>query len=92
MPSKISSPDEGTIFLLRHGDIRSGGGKRYIGWQDHPLSDVGLAQARRWAGYFSDKASRTPSAMKTDAKHHLMTLNILGLFKTFWRNKDANRP
>ncbi|MGD9365833.1 MAG: histidine phosphatase family protein [Desulfobacteraceae bacterium] len=55
-PSKSASPDGGTIFLLRHGEIRSGGGKRYIGWQDHPLSDAGLAQARRWAGYFSGTA------------------------------------
>jgi alpha-ribazole phosphatase len=46
--------DHGTIYLLRHGAINSPGeGRRYIGWQDHALSDIGRRQARAWSGYFS---------------------------------------
>ena len=52
--SKTAHPPKGTIYLLRHGEIRSlKEGKRYIGWQDVALSDVGLSQARKWADYFS---------------------------------------
>jgi alpha-ribazole phosphatase len=44
----------GTIYLLRHGAIQSPGeGKRYIGWQDHALSDAGQRQAHAWAEYFN---------------------------------------
>jgi broad specificity phosphatase PhoE len=50
-------PAGGKVYLLRHGAIQNPeGGKRYIGWQDHALSDQGLRQARAWADYFSDKA------------------------------------
>ena len=49
-----SNDSHGTIYLLRHGSVRSAeGGKRYIGWQDVVLSDVGLRQAGMWADYFS---------------------------------------
>lgn len=75
-PSKTSSPPQGTIFLLRHGEIRSGGGKRYIGWQDHALSDVGLAQARRWAGYFSGAALK--AIYCSDLARCLETARIIG--------------
>lgn len=47
----------GTIYLLRHGAIDSlGGGKRYIGWQDLALSDVGRRQAYAWSGFFSSRS------------------------------------
>ena len=50
-----SGASRGTIYLLRHGAVRSaGGGKRYIGWQDQALSDAGLRQAGSWASYFAD--------------------------------------
>jgi alpha-ribazole phosphatase len=43
-----------TIYLLRHGAINSPGeGRRYIGWQDHTLSDIGRRQAHAWSDYFS---------------------------------------
>lgn len=49
-----TAPHTGTIYLLRHGAIQNPrGGKRYIGWQDHALSDKGLKQADAWADYFS---------------------------------------
>jgi broad specificity phosphatase PhoE len=49
-----ASPNTGRVFLLRHGAIQSPGeGRRYIGWQDHALSDIGRQQARKWADYFS---------------------------------------
>lgn len=45
----------GTIYLLRHGAVDSpGNGKRYIGWQDVALSDLGYQQAHAWANRFSD--------------------------------------
>jgi alpha-ribazole phosphatase len=52
--SGSSAPSRsGTIYLLRHGAIQSPGeGRRYIGWQDHSLSDTGLHQAHAWADYF----------------------------------------
>ncbi len=54
MPSnKTEVSPGGTIYLLRHGSIRSpAGGQRYIGWQDLPLNRIGLAQAAAWAVYF----------------------------------------
>ena len=52
-----TSRSRGTIYLLRHGAVRSyGNGKRYIGWQDLPLSDAGLEQAGIWAAYFTGLA------------------------------------
>ena len=49
-----TSRSRGTIYLLRHGAVRSpGSGKRYIGWQDLALSDAGLEQAGMWASYFA---------------------------------------
>lgn len=43
----------GTIYLLRHGAVQSQkDGKRYIGWQDLPLSRIGVAQATTWADHF----------------------------------------
>ena len=45
------------IYLLRHGAIQSPGeGKRYIGWQDHPLNEAGQRQAHAWANYFNGRA------------------------------------
>ena len=35
------------IYLLRHGEIDTGGKKRFIGHTDLPLSDSGRAQAAR---------------------------------------------
>jgi broad specificity phosphatase PhoE len=52
---ELSHPD--TIYLLRHGAIQSPGeGRRYIGWQDQALSDVGRRQACTWADYFNSMA------------------------------------
>lgn len=56
--ARASSPKEsshyGTIYLLRHGAIQSQGeGRRYIGWQDQVLTDVGRRQAQAWSDYFS---------------------------------------
>lgn len=49
-----SGGSHGTIYLLRHGAVRSvEGGKRYTGWQDVALSDIGLQQAGIWADFFS---------------------------------------
>lgn len=36
------------IYLLRHGEIETGGEKRYIGWSDPGLSDKGKRQAKHW--------------------------------------------
>ena len=37
-----------TIYLLRHGDSRQDGVRRYIGLTDHPLNQRGRAQAEYW--------------------------------------------
>lgn len=76
-PSKTASLPQGPIFFLRHGEIRSEGGKRYIGWQDHVLSDVGLAQARRWAGCFSGAALK--DIYCSDLARCLETARIIGV-------------
>jgi probable phosphoglycerate mutase len=56
-PSAKESSRPGTIYLLRHGAIQSQGkGRRYIGWQDHVLSDMGRRQAYAWADYFNGMA------------------------------------
>ena len=53
-PDDPQSSQHGTIYLLRHGAIDiPGEGKRYIGWQDLVLSDVGQRQAHAWSDYFS---------------------------------------
>jgi len=36
------------VFLLRHGDSRQDGVRRYVGRTDHPLNATGRAQAERW--------------------------------------------
>ena len=36
------------IYLLRHGQIDTGGEKRYIGWSSFPLDDHGVRQANQW--------------------------------------------
>ena len=66
-----------TIFLLRHGEIQSlKEGKRYIGWQDVALSDVGLAQARKWADYLSGAALK--NIYCSDLIRCLKTAQIIG--------------
>lgn len=48
---------QGTLYLLRHGAVEAQpGGKRYIGWQDPALDDLGLRQAQSWADYFASLA------------------------------------
>jgi probable phosphoglycerate mutase len=48
---------QGTIYLLRHCAVDSpGNGRRYIGWQNLPLSDLGRQQAHAWADRFADTA------------------------------------
>ena len=50
----LKTPSRSMIWLLRHGVIQAAeAGKRYIGRQDLPLSDIGLGQARAWADYFA---------------------------------------
>jgi probable phosphoglycerate mutase len=41
------------ILLLRHGDCRTDGEKRYIGQIDLPLNDLGIRQARAWRDVFA---------------------------------------
>ena len=42
------------IYILRHGEtVSDGPGRRYIGWRDIALSDVGVLQAEAWAERFS---------------------------------------
>lgn len=66
-----------TIYLLRHGAVHSpGGGKRYAGWQDHALSDVGLAQAGMWADYFGGAALK--AIYCSDLARCLETAGIIG--------------
>lgn len=43
-----------TIFLMRHGETRSDGAKRYIGQTDLPLSDQGRRQAGEWHQRFKE--------------------------------------
>ena len=75
-PSRTSRSFQGPLFLLRHGVIRSDGCRRYIGWQDLALSDVGLAQARRWADYFSGAALK--NIYCSDLVRCLETARIIG--------------
>jgi probable phosphoglycerate mutase len=42
------------IYLLRHGEIDSGGEKRFIGWTDLPLNENGIRQAEEWRERFAD--------------------------------------
>ena len=66
----------GTIYLLRHGAIKSPGeGRRYIGWQDHALSDIGRRQARGWSGYFSGRS--LDGIYCSDLKRCLETARII---------------
>lgn len=72
-----SSRSHGTIFLLRHGAIRSPeDGKRYIGWQDVALSNAGFRQAEIWAGYFSGLA--LDDIYCSDLTRCLETARIIG--------------
>lgn len=67
----------GTIYLLRHGAVRSPeDGKRYLGWQDVALSDAGLRQAETWAGYFSGLA--LDDIYCSDLTRCLETARIIG--------------
>ena len=51
------APSDCTLYLLRHGAVETKpGGKRYIGWQNPALDDLGLRQARSWADYFASSA------------------------------------
>lgn len=42
------------VYLLRHGDCRTDGVRRYVGQIDYPLSDMGREQVRRWQGFFAE--------------------------------------
>jgi broad specificity phosphatase PhoE len=67
----------GRIYLLRHGAVLSAGnGKRYIGVQDLALSDIGLCQARAWAGYFAGVALE--EIYCSDLTRCLETARIIG--------------
>lgn len=66
-----------TIHLLRHGAIQNPGeGRRYIGWQDLPLNDLGRRQARGWADYFSRTA--LDGIFCSDLVRCLETARIIG--------------
>jgi probable phosphoglycerate mutase len=52
-PKALPYPGE-TIFLMRHGETRSDGVKRYIGQTDLPLSALGKCQARKWHDLFNE--------------------------------------
>lgn len=47
-PPKHFLPDTGVIFLLRHGHVDTGGGKRFIGQTELPLSHRGKKQVEFW--------------------------------------------
>jgi broad specificity phosphatase PhoE len=71
------NPSHGTIYLLRHGAVRSPeGGKRYVGWQDYALSDAGLGQAGRWAAYFA--GTTLEDIYCSDLGRCLETAHIIG--------------
>lgn len=71
----------GRIYLLRHGAVESAGnGKRYVGWQDLALSDVGLGQACAWADYFSGAALK--QIYCSDLARCLETARIIGTWCT----------
>jgi alpha-ribazole phosphatase len=75
--SKIVNPSQGIIYLLRHGEIQTlKEGKRFIGWQDVALSDVGLTQARKWADFFSVAALKNICC--SDLSRCLETARIIG--------------
>ncbi|HPZ43715.1 MAG TPA: alpha-ribazole phosphatase [Bacillota bacterium] len=63
------------IYLLRHGEIDTGGKKRFIGHTDLPLSDSGRAQAAR----LRDELSCVPfsSVFCSDLTRSVMTANII---------------
>lgn len=42
-----------TLFLVRHGATAANAEGRYVGWEEHPLSAEGLAQAEAAARYLS---------------------------------------
>ncbi len=48
MSENLSRSRPTTVFLMRHGDIRQDGIKRYIGQADLALNEVGRAQAISW--------------------------------------------
>jgi alpha-ribazole phosphatase len=55
MKSQLPRPEPGTLYLLRHGEtMASDGPRRYIGWQDVPLSEAGILQAANWAEVFAN--------------------------------------
>jgi len=50
MTNYLGKPKPGSapIYLLRHGDSRPDGVKRYVGRTDHPLNATGRTQTERW--------------------------------------------
>jgi broad specificity phosphatase PhoE len=53
MTSLNGESGECDIFLLRHGDSRRDGVRRYIGQSDDPLNEIGTAQAEWWGKMLS---------------------------------------
>ncbi|MDX9788787.1 MAG: histidine phosphatase family protein [Desulfobacterales bacterium] len=76
--SATNGSPRNTIFLLRHGAIKSPGSSKryYIGQQDLPLRDIGVAQARAWADYFADAA--LDEICCSDLTRCLQTAQIIG--------------
>jgi broad specificity phosphatase PhoE len=53
MMTSIDCTAESYVYLLRHGDSRQDGIRRYIGQMDTPLNDNGRNQARQWRDAFA---------------------------------------
>jgi broad specificity phosphatase PhoE len=63
------------IYLLRHGEIQTGGVKRFVGQQDLPLSPRGVRQARWWQEKFS--ALRFTVIFSSDLERTIRTAEII---------------
>jgi len=55
------------IYLIRHGETEGAETKRYKGHIDVPLSEEGIKQMERLAGFISAKAQKCKSAKATSA-------------------------
>ena len=54
-------PSPGALVLVRHGQSTFNAGDRFTGLLDVPLSDVGVAEARRAARLLADAVAREPA-------------------------------
>jgi probable phosphoglycerate mutase len=71
------TPANGTLFLLRHGEVQiADTGRHYIGQQDLPLSPRGREQATAWGDYFA--AAGLQSIVCSDLSRCAETARIIG--------------